>query len=83
MNLAGGARRVREDVDRHQQFMRSCSSCRVPRMHVQREPNHVLHLFLTVFTIGSWIPVWLLASLFRAKPKCMTCGVKPGLLDLG
>ncbi len=67
----------------HQQFIRSYSSCGVPRMHVQRKPNHRLHLLLTVFTVGFWIPVWVLVSLFQAKPQCMTCGEKPGRFDIG
>ncbi len=69
--------------DHLQQFMRSCTSCGVPRMHMQQKPNHVLHLLLTVFTVGFWIPVWVLVSLFQAKPQCMTCGEKSGLFPIG
>ena len=66
----------------HQQFMRSCISCGVPRMHVQHKPNHVLHLLLTVFSTGFWIPVWVLVGLFQATPQCMTCGEKTGLFGI-
>ncbi len=31
-------------VDNHHQFMRPCTSCGAPRMHVQRKPNHFRHL---------------------------------------
>ena len=67
----------------HQQFMRSCCACGVPRMHMQQKPNHVLHLLFTVFTVGIWIPVWVLVGLFQATPQCMTCGEKPGLFGIG
>lgn len=70
-------------VDSHHQFMRACTSCGAPRMHVQRKPDHFRHLLLTVLTIGFWIPVWLLVGIFQARPKCMTCGEKPGLLSVG
>ncbi len=69
--------------DHHQQFMRACNSCGVPRMHVQRKPNHRLHLLLTVLTVGFWLPVWVLVSLFQAKPQCMTCGEKAGRFPIG
>jgi len=26
-------------------------------------PNHVLHLLLSVFTLGLWIPVWILLAI--------------------
>ena len=67
----------------HQQFMRSCILCGVPRMHVQRKPNHVLHLLVTVFTVGFWMPVWVLVSLFQARPQCMRCGGKAGWFPIG
>ena len=67
----------------HEQFMRSCAGCGVSTMHVRQKPNHILHLLLSVFTIGIWLPVWVLLSLFRGKPQCMTCGKKPGLFGVG
>lgn len=27
------------------------------------QPSHVLHLLLSVITVGLWIPVWLLVAL--------------------
>ena len=29
----------------------------------QRKPNHLLHLLLSVFTAGLWIPVWALIAM--------------------
>ncbi len=52
-------------------------------MHVQRKPNHRLHLLLTVLTVGFWLPVWVLVSVFQAKPQCMTCGEKADRFPIG
>lgn len=32
-------------------------------MVVGKPTNHILHLLLTVFTCGLWLPLWLLAAL--------------------
>jgi hypothetical protein len=32
-------------------------------------PNHVLHLLLTVFTLGLWLPVWLLLSITQKEQR--------------
>jgi hypothetical protein len=31
---------------------------------VSTGPNHALHLILTLFTCGMWLPIWLLVSIF-------------------
>lgn len=36
-------------------------------------PNHILHLLLSIFTLGLWIPVWILVTLLsREKRKVVT-----------
>ena len=30
----------------------------------KRRPNHILHLLLSLITLGAWLPVWLLLSIF-------------------
>src|SRR5690606_24840972 len=37
-------------------------------------PNHILHLLLTLVTVGFWIPVWIAAELFSGRPRCPHCG---------
>jgi hypothetical protein len=40
-------------------------------------PNHVLHLLLTVFTCGWWLPIWLIVAIadsFTARPRPMVTG---------
>ena len=59
--------------------LRSCARCGIQTMHFQQKPNHILHLLLTVFTVGIWLPVWALVGFLREKPQCGVCGRKPGL----
>lgn len=64
-------------------FMRQCAKCEKPTMHVQQKPAHLLHLVLTVVTVGLWLLVWLALSVFQGKPQCTVCGHKPGLFGFG
>lgn len=43
---------------------------------VQQTPNHVLHLLLSVVTVGFWIPVWLVLIVLSSerRPICPVCG---------
>lgn len=40
------------------------------------EPNHILHLLLSVVTFGAWLFVWmgLLVGSFFTKWHCSQCG---------
>jgi hypothetical protein len=31
-------------------------------------PNHILHLLLTLFTFGLWLPVWMIIGLVGPSP---------------
>ena len=65
-------------------FMRQCKACGKPTLHIQEKPNHVLHVLLSVFTLGIWLPIWLLIGLFGSgKPQCTVCGKEPGLFGIG
>jgi hypothetical protein len=61
------------------QFMRPCKVCAKATMHIQSKPNHVLHLLLTIFTLGVWLIIWILVGLLQGKPQCTVCGNSPGL----
>lgn len=38
-----------------------------------KRPNHVLHLILSLVTLGIWLPVWLvLAVVMGEKRKALT-----------
>ena len=56
--------------------MLACNQCGFQTMHLQRRPNHTLHLLLTVFTVGVWLPAWALVCLFNERPRCTICGKK-------
>jgi len=57
-------------------------------MHVRNcyDVPHVLHLLISVFLCGLWLPVWLAHTLIDAlapgEPwRCQNCGTARGLLD--
>ena len=46
----------------------------------QREaPNHVLHLLLSLVTLGLWLVVWLLVSMKHNPWVCPYCGSEVGI----
>lgn len=55
---------------------RNCTFCNQPRPFTKQAPSHILHLILSVVTVGIWIPVWILMVVLNAfKPyRCTTCG---------
>lgn len=34
-----------------------------------KKPNHILHLLLTVFTLGLWLPVWLIVAMVSGEKR--------------
>lgn len=44
----------------------------------KQTPNHILHLLLSVVTVGFWIPVWLLVAIGSdlGTYRCPVCGGK-------
>ena len=36
--------------------------------------NHVLHLLLSVITLGWWLPIWLLSAVKIGGWRCSQCG---------
>lgn len=55
---------------------RFCRECNLYRPFEKERINHILHLILTILTIGFWFPVWCLCGLSRAlEPwRCRECG---------
>lgn len=55
---------------------RFCPDCGQQRPFEKRTRNHVLHLLLTVFTFGIWLPIWLLLMLATMVTpyRCRECG---------
>lgn len=59
-----------------QQKMLKCRTCGKPTLHLVERPNHILHLLLSVFTLGLWLIVWIF-QLFGERPAtCTVCGTK-------
>ena len=51
-------------------------------MHLVQTTSHILHLLLSVITVGFWIPIWILVALIKSAPQCTECGGKRGLFGL-
>jgi hypothetical protein len=58
------------------QAMRPCTICKKPTLHLVDKPNHILHLLLSVITMGLWLIVWLFAGLHArdSDGTCTVCG---------
>ena len=64
--------------------MKQCRRCGKATMHVQPGTSHVLHLLLSLLTLGLWLPVWfLLAANSGTAAQCTQCGRAKGLLGIG
>jgi len=60
----------------NKQASRYCAGCQGNTLAVGTTPNHVLHLVLTVLTIGFWGIVWILITLGKSGGyKCSKCGL--------
>lgn len=64
------------------QVMHECKNCQRHTMHLEQKPNHILHLLMSVFTIGLWVIVWLMVSIGGSAPQCTVCGKKRGAFGL-
>lgn len=55
---------------------RHCKDCDQKRPFTKKTPSHILHLLLSVVTVGCWIPVWILMIVLNAfSPyRCTNCG---------
>jgi hypothetical protein len=55
---------------------RKCGICAQARPFQKEKINHILHLLLSVFTLGFWAPIWLaLIFINLLSPyRCNTCG---------
>jgi hypothetical protein len=59
--------------------MAPCTTCGKMTLHLYHMQvcNHVVHLLVTIFLLGLWLPVWILAALTTGTDEtltCMTCG---------
>jgi rubrerythrin len=54
-----------------------CNSCNKNTLFVQDTPNHILHLILTIFTVGLWLIIWFFVAVGEKNWHCSVCGSKP------
>jgi hypothetical protein len=55
-----------------------CYDCMRWRKITRQIPHHLVHLILTVFTCGFWLPAWGLAVIATGPWHCDVCGNKLG-----
>lgn len=54
-----------------------CRHCNKNVMTQKNTPNHLLHLILTVLTLGVWAIVWIILMLSNiGGRRCTECGQK-------
>lgn len=55
---------------------RYCRKCDAAMPATVRRTNHVLHIILTLLTMGFWLPVYALAGIEGAtkSARCQKCG---------
>ena len=51
-----------------------CKECNKDVKVVANGLNHVLHLFLTMFSFGLWAPIWLVLAVWAKNWRCDECG---------
>lgn len=53
-----------------------CPDCNQNRLFEKSGTNNILHLLLSVITVGCWIPIWILCAVLNAfRPfRCQSCG---------
>lgn len=57
------------------QTSRYCPHCGERVLALGTRPNHLLHFFLSVFTVGLWLPVWVLVGAAKVGGyRCARCG---------
>lgn len=54
-----------------------CPHCQKQVMAQGTKPNHILHVILSLVTLGLWLPVWLVITLAKSGGyRCTQCGTR-------
>jgi hypothetical protein len=53
-----------------------CKGCNRTALLARPGTNHVMHAILSVFSLGLWIPIWLLSCIKFGGWRCQVCGVR-------
>ena len=54
-----------------------CETCDRVTVHQDGEVSHILHLLLSLITVGCWLPIWFLIVIARdlSRLRCASCGM--------
>jgi hypothetical protein len=66
----------RDGADPVKQTSRYCDTCGKQTLHTKETPNHILHLLLSIVTLGLWLIVWVAVTIVNSgkRPRCVVCG---------
>ncbi len=60
--------------------MKQCKSCKTMTQHTEPSTSHILHLILSIISVGFWVPVWILVSMSNgSSAQCTACGKTKGI----
>lgn len=62
-----------------------CATCQRQTLHTKPRINNILHLILSVLTLGIWaVLVWIPLGIKNrsTRTRCMVCGTKPSIESL-
>jgi hypothetical protein len=52
-----------------------CKVCGRRTLHLKPSTSHLLHLIMSIITMGFWLPVWLILSIrHEFESECVECG---------
>lgn len=51
-----------------------CPRCAEPVAAWVPVPNHGLHFLLSLISLGTWLPIWLLVAIHGRTCRCQQCG---------
>lgn len=54
-----------------------CPNCDKEVITEIKSPSHLIHLVLTLFTFGLWLPVWIIIAIDPTL-NCRECGARAG-----
>jgi len=53
-----------------------CDVCAENQKLERKSGNHVLHLILSIITLGWWVIIWILVAVSSEPWTCSKCGTK-------
>lgn len=61
-------------IDKKRFYCKKCNENVIGERSV-KSTNHILHLLLSIFTLGCWIPIWILMffNFYIGGYKCTKC----------